>query len=206
MNSATHMAVQMHEGADSLLVATVGVVGTLLGVVIGSGTAFWRQRQHLAHDRKSREVEDLRRVLDDGVAALGRTRATFVRLMRLWAAEVPTTDQRRVDASAEQRAAAAEARSAFDRLSLRIAPDDQIFQRYKDAMTTLDQVAEIFTGHAGREPYAAHHAEVNRLGELLETQIPAFAAVAREKVGPLPRPGGKTRARAEPLHPPLPQD
>jgi hypothetical protein len=162
--------------------AVVGVLG-LLGQRAQIRSGDRRLEKQLNHARDQRDLEILTVLLGDGAEALGAVRKSFMRLIRLWANEVPSSDPRREDAAADQRAASGAARSVLDRLGLHLAADDPIFREYKGAMLTLDEIGDLLYG-AGTEPYEFHRTKIEDLGSNLERQITGFADLARARVGP----------------------
>jgi hypothetical protein len=116
----------------------------LTGQQLQSRSENHRLRQQLDHDRDQRDLEVLRRVLDDAAEALGSVRKAYVRMGKYWAVERGTPHPKRDDAEAEQRAAAGAARSALDRLRLQLTPDDPLMAAFEAAMQTLDEIAELY--------------------------------------------------------------
>lgn len=184
VNALAPVIVQVHEGSSGLLVALVGVGGTILGVLLGAGTAFWRQMKQLAYDREVRELEALRRVLDEGAEALGTAKASQVRLARLWRDWMPAKQPKLDEATSEQRAAVAHARSVSHRLDLRLPPDDPVLQRYKTAGKTLDELAAITMNASPGQNYFNYHEQLAEIDERLGAQTQAFLDEARASFGP----------------------
>lgn len=161
----------------------VGALG-VIGLLLQSRAEDRRLTKRLDHDREREDLELLRSVLSDGAEALGMVKTAYRRLMQTWANELPNGDPRRERATAEQRAAAARSRSVLDRLALYLPPEDAVFQSYKDAMLTLDEVADLLYSSAWREPYHDYDATVEELGTKLEKEMAVFAGSARARVGP----------------------
>jgi hypothetical protein len=187
VNALTPVIVHVHEGSSGLLVALVGVAGTVLGVLLGAGTAFWRQKNALAHDRQLRELEALRVVLDDGAEALGAAKAAQVRLARLWQTWMPSAgtqprDAKYDEAAADQRAAIGRARSVSHRLDLRLPADDEVLVTYQAAGKTLDELAEITKG--APHNFNQHRVRLVELDDALGSQIKVFLEAARTNYGP----------------------
>jgi hypothetical protein len=192
VNALAPVIVHVHEGSSGLLVALVGVGGTIVGVLIGAGTASRRQVKQLAHDREVRELETLRQVLDEGAEALGTAKASQVRLVRLWRDWMPTKQPKLDEAANEQRAAIAHARSVSHRLDLRLPPSDPVLQRYKTAGKALDELAAL-TMNASGWNYANYREQLGEIDERLGTHTQAFLDEARARFGPrLPRGGAQT--------------
>jgi hypothetical protein len=184
VNALIPVVVQVHESSNTLLVAIVGVGGTIAGVLLGSGTAFWRQKKQLAHDRELRDIEALRQVLDEGAEALGTAKAAQVRLARLWREWMPAKQTKLDDAATEQRAAVARARSVSHRLELRLAPDDPVLQRYQRAGNTLDELAAITMKASPGQNYDKHREQLLALDKNLGTDTKEFLNEARARFGP----------------------
>jgi hypothetical protein len=157
------------------------LVGTLGGVVVGSGISYLLQRakigadttqltQRLAHEREQRELQALRQVLDEAGEALAKGRVNTLRIANLWRQGLGPDDPNMLDAEAEQRVLGHLAESATHRLRLRLPENDVVGERLDEAIDKLVAIAAFMTRHAQQGNFQVHADTLAELGGPSETR------------------------------------
>ena len=192
-------AAQAAEGPPdhAISVALIAGLALLGGAIITAITAHLRQRQQLnhdaqrqaaelLHDRRTRDLEELRAVLDDAAQAIAAVNSALSRFLTASHSRRPGDPEDHAEAErlhAELYDALQAAVSRQDRIALRIGRDQDVYRKYAKSLSWLSQatmVAEDPMSMADRPKSAA---EVLRLADVATEELRAFTEAARAFVG-----------------------
>jgi hypothetical protein len=174
--------INVHVVGDNTALFTAG--GALLGVIVGLGGSWLQQRskigadkvqleRQLQHDRDSKEMETVRRVLDEASIALEEHSHILSNLIRVGRRSEP--DQEILEGlEALQRAAVIAARGSGARIALWFDPNDP-------TATTFD-VAQATTAELIPHMRKGEFEKATELNDKLDDQIEDFQRAARARM------------------------
>ena len=168
--------------SDTTAIAIAGIV--VSGVVGPSTIALWASHRQ-KRDHQHELGKEVRELLDDAAAALGKMRRATMRIVRLWERGLPDSDARVREETAAQREAVEQSRYARDRLRLRLGKDHPVTEAYEEAALVLDEIYGIVSGRAGREPIDQYRERINEQGRRFTDRSDAFLAEAKAFIGPI---------------------
>jgi hypothetical protein len=163
-------------GSDTVTSVFIGAAAVLVGAAIAAGTAIWNVKRQLAHDRDLREVEGLRVIFDESLAAMGAVRE--------WLQLLPTgtgsTDNRLFERVSDK---VSDLPLVGARLRMRLGEDHEVNTAWDKLLSAMQKHRrEINKELAAREQVDPPEDEAAEWGPAVQDANRAFLAARREYI------------------------
>jgi hypothetical protein len=159
----------------------VAITGIVVSGVVGPALGAWWSRSRQQADHAVELDREIRRVLDEGAAAVGATKRAFESLWALQRNGVSPDAEPARNCVFEWRQELAAARTAGDRIAIRLGEEHEVSRAYSACIAALDEQREV--AWAFEQHQKPRQATYDRTNRSFREARQAYIAASRRWVG-----------------------